>query len=184
MYTSMSGSPHYGWRTPRTVQLIFKGELRNLYTDLQTRWVFIRSTVGSLALTAILYANGQYATFEGPFRIALFQFVSATSNTGFGAAAIGGGTEQVWSTGPTLLACLGMLTGVAAGSTVSGLKLIRVITLVEGTVWRIEDIFRPSSARFSSDSTSTGESDSPLVQSSKEATHACDRVRIYSDELP
>jgi len=126
--------------------LIFKGEVRNLYTDLQTRWVFIWFTVGSLVLTAILYANGQYATLEETFRIALFQFVSATSNTGFGSAAIGGGTEQVWSAGATLWACLGMLTGAAAGSTVSGLKLIRVITLIKGTVWQIQDVFRPQSA--------------------------------------
>ncbi|WP_115863022.1 TrkH family potassium uptake protein [Halorussus litoreus] len=126
--------------------LIFKGELRNLYADLQTRWVFIWFTVGSLGLTGILYANGQYATLEETFRVSLFQFVSATSNTGFGSATIGGGTEQVWSAGATLLACLGMLTGAAAGSTVSGLKLIRVITLVKGTVWQIRGVFLPDNA--------------------------------------
>ena len=126
--------------------LIFKGKLRNFYTDLQTRWVFLWFTAGSLALTGILYANGQYATLEETFRVSLFQFVSATSNTGFGSATIGGGTEQVWSAGATLMACLGMLTGAAAGSTVSGIKLIRVITLVKGTVWQIQEVFRPSSA--------------------------------------
>ena len=126
--------------------LIFKGEIRNFYADLQTRWVFIWFTTGSLALTAVLYANGQYATLEETFRVSLFQFVSATSNTGFGSATIGGGTEQVWTAGPTLLACLGMLTGAAAGSTVSGLKLIRVITLIKGTAWQIRDVFRPRTA--------------------------------------
>jgi trk system potassium uptake protein TrkH len=126
--------------------LIVKGEVRNFYADLQTRWVFIWFTVGSLVLTAILHANGQYATLEETFRVSLFQFVSATSNTGFGSATIGGGTEQVWSAGATLLACLGMLTGAAAGSTVSGLKLIRVITLVKGTVWQIREVFQPNSA--------------------------------------
>lgn len=126
--------------------LIFKGEVRNLYADLQTRWVFGWFTAGSLALTAILYANGQYASLEETFRIGLFQFVSATSNTGFGTTTIGGGTEQVWSTGATLLTCLGMLTGAAAGSTVSGIKLIRVITIVKGTVWQIQDVFHPRSA--------------------------------------
>lgn len=126
--------------------LIFKGEVRNLYADLQTRWVFIWFAVGSLVLTGILHANGQYATLEETFRVALFQFVSATSNTGFGSAAIGGGTEQVWSAGATLWTCLGMLTGAAAGSTVSGLKLIRVITLIKGTIWQVQDIFHPQSA--------------------------------------
>lgn len=126
--------------------LIFKGELENFYKDLQTRWVFIWFTAGSVLLTLILYGNGQYETVEETFRIALFQFVSATSNTGFGTTTIGGATEQVWHAGPTLLACLGMLTGAAAGSTVSGLKLIRVLTLLKGTLWQIIDVFRPSSA--------------------------------------
>jgi len=126
--------------------LIFKGEIRNFYADLQTRWVFIWFAAGSLALTATLYANGQYDTFEHTFRASLFQFVSAVSNTGFGTETIGGGTEQVWSAGATLLTCLGMLTGGAAGSTTSGLKLIRMVTLVKGTSWQIRDVFQPQSA--------------------------------------
>jgi trk system potassium uptake protein TrkH len=126
--------------------LIFKGELRNFYQDLQTRWVFIWFSVGSVLLTGMLHASGQYDTIEETFRIALFQFVSATSNAGFGTATIGGGTEVVWGAGATLLACVGMLTGAAAGSTVSGLKLVRVITLVKGTLWQIRGVFRPDSA--------------------------------------
>ncbi|MFQ3317996.1 MAG: trk system potassium uptake protein TrkH [Natronomonas sp.] len=126
--------------------LIFKGELHNFYSDLQTRWVFIWFTIGSLALTVILAVNGQYGSLEESFRIGLFQFVSATSNTGFGTTTIGGGTEQVWGAGATLLTCVGMLTGAAAGSTVSGLKLIRVITLVKGTVWQIQNVLVPETA--------------------------------------
>ncbi|GAA0274392.1 TrkH family potassium uptake protein [Halobacterium noricense] len=126
--------------------LLFKGELRNFYADLQTRWVFLWFAAGSLGLTGILYANGQYATLEESFRVSLFQFVSATSNTGFGSATIGDGTEPVWSAGATLLTCLGMLTGGAAGSTTSGLKLIRVATLIKGTIWQIQEVFRPNTA--------------------------------------
>ncbi|MGQ3330094.1 TrkH family potassium uptake protein [Halorubrum sp. FL23] len=126
--------------------LIYKGEIRNLYADLQTRWVFIWFTAGSLVLTAILWANGQYDTLEHTFRASLFQFVSAVSNTGFGTESIGSGTEQVWSPGATLVTCLGMLTGGAAGSTTSGLKIIRMVTLVRGTAWQIRNVFQPSSA--------------------------------------
>ncbi|SIS15734.1 TrkH family potassium uptake protein [Natronorubrum thiooxidans] len=126
--------------------LILKGEVRNFYADIQTRWVFIWFTVGTIVLTALLSANGQYGTLEETFRIALFQFVSATSNAGFGTTTIGGGTEQVWTTGTTLLLCVGMLTGAAAGSTVGGLKLIRVLILLKGTVWQIKNVFVPSSA--------------------------------------
>lgn len=126
--------------------LILKGELHNFYTDIQTRWMFIWFTIGSFLLTGILFASGQYDTVEETFRIGLFQFVSATSNTGFGTATIGQGTTRVWSTGATLLPTIGMLTGAAAGSTVSGLKLIRVITLVKGTIWQINGIFYPDRA--------------------------------------
>ncbi|WP_181691715.1 TrkH family potassium uptake protein [Natronomonas sp. LN261] len=126
--------------------LIFKGELHNFYTDLQTRWVLIWFTAGSLVLTGILYGNGQYGSVEETFRIALFQFVSATSNAGFGTAAVGTGTGRVWNAGATLFMCLGMLTGAAAGSTVSGIKLIRVITLIKGTVWQVESVFVPETA--------------------------------------
>ena len=126
--------------------LIFTGELRNFYADLQTRWVFIWFTVGSLALTAVLFAGGPYETAEETFRVALFQFVSATSNAGFGTATVGEGTDVVWGAGATLLTCIGMLTGAAAGSTVSGLKLVRVITLVKGTVWQVRRVFQPESA--------------------------------------
>ena len=126
--------------------LIFKGDIRNFYTDLQTRWVLIWFTAGSLALAATLWANGQYNTPEHTFRASLFQFVSAVSNTGFGTESIGSGTERVWSAGATLLLCLGMLTGGAAGSTTSGLKIIRIVTLIKGTAWQIRDVFQPSSA--------------------------------------
>lgn len=126
--------------------LIFKGELHNFYSDLQTRWVLIWFTIGSLVLTTILYGNGQYETLEETFRIALFQFVSAASNAGFGTTTLGTGTGKVWGAGATLLLCLGMLTGAAAGSTVSGIKLIRMITLIKGTGWQIKSVFLPDSA--------------------------------------
>ncbi|MFP8952714.1 TrkH family potassium uptake protein [Natrialbaceae archaeon A-arb3/5] len=126
--------------------LILNGELRNFYTDIQTRWVFGWFALGAIVLTGILALNGEYDSLEETFRIGLFQFVSATSNTGFGTATIGGGTERAWTAGATLLVCLGMLTGAAAGSTVGGLKLIRVITLIKGTAWQVKSVFAPASA--------------------------------------
>ena len=126
--------------------LILKGEQRNFYADIQTRWVFIWFAAGSAVLVGLLSLNGQYDSLEETFRTGLFQFVSATSNTGFGTTAIGGGTERVWTAGATLFVCLGMLTGAAAGSTVGGLKLIRVITLIKGTVWQVRSVFAPETA--------------------------------------
>ena len=126
--------------------LIFKGELENFYTDVQTRWLFLWFGFGTIALTGTLYFRGTYGTLEETFRVALFQFVSGASNAGFGTTTIGNGTERVWTTGATLLICAGMLVGGAAGSTVGGIKLIRAITLVKGAQWRIGGIFVPDSA--------------------------------------
>ncbi|WP_306058854.1 TrkH family potassium uptake protein [Natronococcus wangiae] len=126
--------------------LIFNGEIKNLYTDIQTRWVFIWFSVGSAVLTGVLYLRGTYDSLEESFRYGLFQFVSGTSNAGFGTTAIGNGTEQVWTADTTLIVCAGMLTGAAAGSTVGGIKLIRAITLVKGARWRIAGTFTPDSA--------------------------------------
>ena len=126
--------------------LIFKGEIRNIYRDIQTRWVFLWFGLGSLVLTGTLYLRGLYDTPAEAFRYGLFQFVSGTSNAGFGTTAIGNGAESVWTADATLIVCAGMLTGAAAGSTVGGIKLIRAITLVKGARWRIAGIFTPSSA--------------------------------------
>jgi trk system potassium uptake protein TrkH len=125
---------------------VFRGDVGRLYRDLQTRWVFVWFAAGSAVLTLVLQLNGQYDTLAETVRVSIFQFVSATSNAGFATAAVGAGTEQVWGGGATLFTCVGMLTGAAAGSTVSGLKLIRVITLVRGTVWQLRGIMQPQSA--------------------------------------
>jgi len=126
--------------------LIFKGEIKNFYADLQTRWVFLWFTVGTAVLVAVLHSTGTYSTFEEALRVGVFQFVSGASNTGFGTTTIGGGTERVWGEGAVLVVCAGMLTGGAAGSTVSGIKLIRAIMLVKGIRWRFQGLFAPKGA--------------------------------------
>ena len=126
--------------------LLLQGHLKPLWRDVQTRWVFLWFAIGAAALIAVLVWNGQYGTLEENIRNGLFQFVSATSNTGFGTTTIGAGETAVWSIGAVLIVCLGMLTGAAAGSTVGGLKLIRVITLVKGTVWQLKSVFVPKHA--------------------------------------
>lgn len=126
--------------------LMFKGELRNIYRDVQARWVLVWFAAGSLALTALLHRSGSYGSFEESFRLALFQFVSGASNTGFGTTAVGGGAERIWSAGATLLVCAGMLTGGSAGSTVSGIKMIRVLVIFKGIWWRIQGLFVPEHA--------------------------------------
>ncbi|WP_396613967.1 TrkH family potassium uptake protein (plasmid) [Haloferax sp. S1W] len=139
--------------------LILRGDLRNFYSDLQTRWVFIFFGLGTLILTALLFDQGFYqteaivvagivlqgqaATLFQTFRFALFQFVSAASCTGFQTA---GSLGPGWSPQAQLTVTFGMVVGAAAGSTVGGIKLIRLLTLAKGTLFRIRGVFYPASA--------------------------------------
>ncbi|MFB6113577.1 MAG: TrkH family potassium uptake protein [Halodesulfurarchaeum sp.] len=123
--------------------LILSGELDNFYTDIQTRWVFGFFSIGALLVSAMLFMNETYASIQSSLRYGLFQFVSAASCTGFQTASHLG---QSWSPETQLFLSVGMVVGGAAGSTVGGIKLIRAITLVKGTAFRIRGIFEPSSA--------------------------------------
>jgi trk system potassium uptake protein TrkH len=139
--------------------LILTGDLRNLYSDLQTRWVFIFFALGSGVLTVLLFTQGIYrsasmvvagihlqgeiAVLFQSFRYAAFQFVSAASCTGFQTAGSLGAT---WTPQSQLVVAVGMVVGAAAGSTVGGIKLIRLLTLGKGILFRIRGVFVPSSA--------------------------------------
>ena len=127
--------------------LMLRGDLSNLYEDLQTRWVFGYFTLGTLLLWATVYLTGTYATPFRAFRYSLFQFVSAASCTGFQTAADATNVALGrWPTVSQLTVSLGMFVGAAAGSTVGGIKLIRALTLLKGIRYRITDVFLPNSA--------------------------------------
>ncbi|WP_254534847.1 TrkH family potassium uptake protein [Halomarina litorea] len=127
--------------------LILQGDLKNLYTDLQTRWVFGSFGLGSAVLCAMVYFGG---TYDSPFtaiRYGLFQFVSAASCTGFQTAVDATNVALGrWPAEAQLTVSLGMVVGAAAGSTVGGIKLIRALTLLKGIRYRITDVFYPNTA--------------------------------------
>ncbi|MFC6718862.1 TrkH family potassium uptake protein [Natrialbaceae archaeon GCM10025810] len=127
--------------------LILRGELRNFYADVQTRWVFVYMGAGSAALTWMLYAGGTYDTLFEAFRYGIFQFVSAATCAGFQTAVDATNVALGrWPAQAQLTVVFGMVVGGAAGSTVGGIKLIRAITLVKGVNHRITDVFYPDSA--------------------------------------
>lgn len=122
--------------------LMLRGDLHNIYRDLQTRWVFIYFSAGSVGLVALLQQYGTYDSLFQSVRFGLFQFISAASCTGFQTAGIG----ESWSPLSQLTVAFGMFVGASAGSTVGGIKLIRLLTLGKGTAHRIGEVFYPSSA--------------------------------------
>jgi trk system potassium uptake protein TrkH len=139
--------------------LMLRGDIRNVYADLQTRWLFGYLSVGSALLVGLLLLDGSYETsrvalaggaltltgFEATLfqtiRYGLFQFVSAGTCTGFGTTGV-----REWSAGAQLTMSFGMFVGAAAGSTVGGIKLVRLAMLVKGTLYRIGDVFYPETA--------------------------------------
>ncbi|AGN01029.1 potassium transport system protein trkH1 [Salinarchaeum sp. Harcht-Bsk1] len=127
--------------------LILQGDLRNFYSDLQTRWVFLYMSTGSALLWGLLYFAGPYETPFAALRYGLFQFVSAATCTGFQTAvdatnvAIGR-----WPSYAQLTVTFGMFVGGAAGSTVGGIKIIRGLTLAKGIRYQISEVFYPESA--------------------------------------
>lgn len=126
--------------------LMIKGEIKKVYNDTQTRWIFVWILLGTAGLTVLLASSNQYESLEKTFRIGLFQFVSATTNTGFGTATVGTASASLWSVSSILFICLGMLTGGSSGSTTSGIKIIRSYMLMKGTIWQVMSAIRPQNA--------------------------------------
>ena len=127
--------------------LILSGELKNIYTDLQTRWIAGFFTGGSILLTGIVYIRGTYDSLFEALRYGLFQFISAMSCTGFQTAVAATNVALGrWPMAGQLTVAFGMIVGAAAGSTVGGIKLIRLATLLKGVRFRIVDVFYPETA--------------------------------------
>lgn len=127
--------------------LILQGDLRNFYSDLQTRWVFTYMGIGSALLWSFLYYAGPYETPFAALRYGLFQFVSAATCTGFQTAVDATNVALGrWPSYAQLTVTFGMFVGGAAGSTAGGIKLIRGLTLAKGIRHQIADVFYPETA--------------------------------------
>ncbi|AWB27028.1 TrkH family potassium uptake protein [Halococcoides cellulosivorans] len=127
--------------------LMLRGDLRNFYADLQTRWVFLYMGGGSALLIAFLSLTGPYETLAAAVRYGTFQFVSAATCTGFQTAVDATNVALGrWPAESQLMVTGGMVIGGAAGSTVGGIKIIRALTLLKGIRFRIADVFFPDSA--------------------------------------
>lgn len=120
-----------------------RGNARALVVDRQTQWL-----VGLLAAGGLLVA---LSLFGGPFpnraeavRFGAFQFVSALTCTGFQTDETLG---VIWPTEALVLLAAGMTIGGASGSTAGGIKVIRLISLTKGSLYRITQAFYPDTDR-------------------------------------
>jgi trk system potassium uptake protein TrkH len=112
------------------------------FTDPQNRAFFLIAAAAVVWLTWLNAA--QYLHISSSFRHSCFQFISALTCTGFQTADV-----HVWSESSKLILAVAMVIGGAAGSTVGGIKLIRLILLYKGVVWKFKKVSFPSTVVIS-----------------------------------
>jgi trk system potassium uptake protein TrkH len=106
---------------------------RIFFTDPQNRAFFLIAAAG---IVYVVYVNlGYYGEGFTSFRYSCFQVVSALTCTGFQTADI-----YSWSAAAKLALSAAMVIGGAAGSTVGGIKLIRLVLLYKGVVWKFRKV--------------------------------------------
>ncbi|MGP1384433.1 MAG: TrkH family potassium uptake protein [Thainema sp.] len=120
---AISFSTHYAWLIQR--------RLSTLWRDPQHRSLWILLVIGTGVLLLESYG------FSGTWRVVDvgFQWVSALTTCGYSTEMI-----QFWSPTSKLMLSTAMIIGGAAGSTVGGIKLNRLNTLMKAVVWRFRRI--------------------------------------------
>lgn len=116
---------------PIHYQFITQKRLSALWQDSQHKALWLLLTLGSVVL---IFENywffGSYVWLDS-----LFQWVSALGTCGFETVDL-----QNWSSSAKLLLSLGMIVGGAAGSTVGGLKLNRLVFFGKAVVWHFQKL--------------------------------------------
>lgn len=116
------------------VKVIYNKQYSQIWKDIQTRSLIILFVLGSVALSFMLLLSGLVSE---PFRIGVFQFVSALSTTGWQTCDV-----HIWdSASISFIVIFGMIIGGAFGATVGGVKIIRVLVLLKGLFWKINNYF-------------------------------------------
>ncbi|MGB3204877.1 MAG: TrkH family potassium uptake protein [Crinalium sp.] len=116
---SISFAVHY--------QLLTERRLSVLWQDAQHRALWFLIVLGTiLLLLENFWHSGSFLWLDS-----LFQWVSALSTCGFSSVKL-----QNWSPTAKLLLSIAMIFGGAAGSTVGGLKLKRIVFLYQAILWR------------------------------------------------
>jgi len=119
---------------PFYFKVIYEKQFNQFWKNIQTRSVLLFSIIGGIILSFLLLKSG----FETePFRKGIFQFVSALTTTGWQTADING-----WDSSSVVFIVMGaMIVGGAAGATVGGIKIIRVLLILKGVQWHINGYF-------------------------------------------
>jgi trk system potassium uptake protein TrkH len=119
---------------PFYFKVFYEKQFKQFYKNLQTRSILVTCILGGIILSFLLLKSG---IISEPFRVGIFQFISALTTTGWQTSDI-----HTWNSLSVLFIVLaGMIVGGAAGATVGGVKIIRVLLLFKGLFWHINGYF-------------------------------------------
>lgn len=119
---------------PFYFRVLFEKQISQFWKNLQTRSILLLSVFGSFILSFMLLKS---ELVSEPFRKGTFQFISALTTTGWQTSDI-----HAWNSSSVLfIVVAGMIVGGAAGATVGGIKIIRVLLLFKGLFWHINGYF-------------------------------------------
>ena len=126
---------------PFYFKVIYDKQFRQFWKNLQTRSILIVSIIGGLILSGMLLKSG---VISEPFRVGIFQFISALTTTGWQTSDV-----HIWdSASIVFIVMAAMVVGGAAGATVGGVKIIRVLLLFKGLFWHINSYFYSDNFEF------------------------------------
>lgn len=121
---------------------LFQEGPKILWRDVQTRWFLYLLLCGIGILGLVLWPGLRPSS---AFRVSAFQFVSAMTCTGFQTVDL-----SKFSEAGKFLLTMAMIVGGAAGSTAGGIKVMRLLLLVQGVTWQIKRLLAPPDAVITS----------------------------------
>lgn len=116
----------------------FQKHIRSFFTNTELRWSSAIVGIVTLCCAVSLISDNGYHIEEG-FRKALFQVVSVISTSGYA-------TDDYMTWNPALLPliCFIMFTGMCAGSTSGGFKMLRIVMAAKIAINEFKHILHPN----------------------------------------
>ena len=124
---------------PFYFKVIHQRKISLFWENLQTRSIIIFCFLGSIILSLMLLYS---KVVSEPFRTGIFQFVSALTTTGWQTSDV----HQWDSASVFFIVMAAMVVGGAAGATVGGIKIIRVLLIFKGLFWHLNKFFTSESS--------------------------------------
>jgi trk system potassium uptake protein TrkH len=131
---SISFNEHYiAWRTL---------QLQRYGRDTQTRVFVLLVAVLIAVTTLVLLGTRTYASLADALRYAVFEVISVFTTTGYGIADF-----SLWPLALPVLLIFSALVGGCAGSSVGGIKVIRIVVLFKQVGIHIHRLIHPQAVR-------------------------------------